>query len=292
MSRASTVLNLFDAKLGRALHDTLDILPADAGNEGPWSFLSAMVFPDLVSLRFPDLHEQRVVGEPRNALRRAWQRYEVLGERVLVGDTPLQEDEIVQITERTAFVRNRRIAKFVAEAITSHDHPQRTLCTRLSVLRIMRLGGPLMLDLYPDDELRRVVTEEVARGHLDWERSGLEADASGPAVQSSVSAGISLPARDGESTFAETQPTKEADRASTERVVVRDMVPETPHADVANASSEPVDLGSPAPIELEVASKYLRPPGEDMTRAWHPDPWGLARLRWWDGDQWTADTAM
>ena len=21
---------------------------------------------------------------------------------------------------------------------------------------------------------------------------------------------------------------------------------------------------------------------------WHPDPWGQASLRWWDGEQWTA----
>jgi hypothetical protein len=34
-------------------------------------------------------------------------------------------------------------------------------------------------------------------------------------------------------------------------------------------------------------------PGDDAASgppaAWYPDPWGRARLRWWDGDAWTGD---
>ncbi|MGH3281944.1 MAG: DUF2510 domain-containing protein [Trebonia sp.] len=29
----------------------------------------------------------------------------------------------------------------------------------------------------------------------------------------------------------------------------------------------------------------ISPPG------WHPDPYGQARLRWWDGTQWTGHTS-
>jgi hypothetical protein len=29
-------------------------------------------------------------------------------------------------------------------------------------------------------------------------------------------------------------------------------------------------------------------PGAASPAAWHPDPWGQARLRWWDGGAWTG----
>jgi hypothetical protein len=33
------------------------------------------------------------------------------------------------------------------------------------------------------------------------------------------------------------------------------------------------------------------PPAAATPEGWHPDPWGQARLRWWDGRQWTGHTA-
>jgi hypothetical protein len=41
---------------------------------------------------------------------------------------------------------------------------------------------------------------------------------------------------------------------------------------------EQAELGAGEPKSAEIA-------------AWHPDPWRVARLRWWDGTEWTGHTA-
>ena len=46
-------------------------------------------------------------------------------------------------------------------------------------------------------------------------------------------------------------------------------------AAVVAAQQRPAPVGRPGP---------LPPPG------WHPDPWRLASMRWWDGSQWTGYT--
>ena len=62
----------FDLDLGRVLHEHLAIVPADAAHGGTWSFLTLIVLPDIAVLRFPDLHVDRLIGTPRNVLRRTW----------------------------------------------------------------------------------------------------------------------------------------------------------------------------------------------------------------------------
>lgn len=46
----------FDLVLGRALHEHLRIVPADAAHDETWSFLTLVVFPDVAVSRFPDMH--------------------------------------------------------------------------------------------------------------------------------------------------------------------------------------------------------------------------------------------
>ncbi|GAA1815141.1 hypothetical protein GCM10009812_04820 [Nocardioides marinus] len=120
----------FDADLGRALHLALRIVPADAAHEGTWSFLTLVVFPDIAALRFPDLHEDRFIGSPRNALRRTWQRFDVLGDLSADSARSLGEDELVGLFERSALVRNRPLAVALARRVLSYDGPNRSQWAR------------------------------------------------------------------------------------------------------------------------------------------------------------------
>ena len=64
----------FDRPCGTALLALMDIVPADAAEEGVWSFLTLVVVPEIGPWRFPALAEERLIGRPRNVLRRTWWR--------------------------------------------------------------------------------------------------------------------------------------------------------------------------------------------------------------------------
>ena len=157
----------FDWALGRSLHQRLAILTSDAAHRGPWNFLSALVFPDLVWARFPDPSEDRALGGPRNALRRVWRRYDLLGHLDGAGAEALNEDELVQLTERTALARNRRLASALARQVIRYEGPRRMEYTRGLAKRATFVTGPLLLDVLSDGDLDDLV-EAVASGSR-WE---------------------------------------------------------------------------------------------------------------------------
>jgi hypothetical protein len=45
------------------------------------------------------------------------------------------------------------------------------------------------------------------------------------------------------------------------------------------------------PLQLD-QPQYTQPVYAQARAGWHPDPRGEARLRWWDGSQWTDHTAQ
>ena len=57
------------------------------------------------------------------------------------------------------------------------------------------------------------------------------------------------------------------------------VVATTPESVAAAATSEPAQVTTPS------ESSPLPAPG------WYHDPYGSAQARWWDGQQWTANTA-
>lgn len=145
----------FDRQLGRALHQELKILPADAAHEGPWSFLTLVVFPDLAYHRFPDLHPDRMLGTPRNTLRKPWIRQEILGDLLHRGDPPLGEDELVGIFERTSMVRNRRLTRALVKEVLAYDGASaRSEFARDLYKRVRYSTGPLLLDVLDDTALQ------------------------------------------------------------------------------------------------------------------------------------------
>jgi hypothetical protein len=154
--------SVFDAALGRSLHDVLDIVPADAAHEGTWSFLTLVVFPDIAAARFPDFHVNRFVGTPRNALRRSWQRQEILGGgEPQEGGRPLGEDELVGLFERSALVRNRRLAKALAQEVQVYGGPKRSQWARDLYKLATLQSGVRLLDALDDVEIARFVASLV-----------------------------------------------------------------------------------------------------------------------------------
>lgn len=293
----SSKINLFDAAVGRALHESLAIVPADAAHEGPWSFLTLIALPDIAYARFSDMPDTRLIGAaPRNVLRRAWQRVDVLGEWLWYGEQPLYEDEIVQITERLALARNHRLAHCMAKAIVDHSHTARTECSRHVAKELVRQTGPLLLDFYDDDALEAFVQERLELGHGRWEKQRTERrsgagvvpgnDATTP-LSSDVKEASAL-AADGNDEDAVSSP--DVIDVSNEPEPIEEIEGRIDAA--APSAHEASQTKLAAEVSDQVEEKYLRPLGEDLRPAWHTDPWGLARLRWWDGTQWTVHVAQ
>lgn len=64
----------FDRPCGTAIFDSMEIVTADAADEGVWTFLTLVLVPEIGPWRFPDQDENRMLGKPRNVLRRLWWR--------------------------------------------------------------------------------------------------------------------------------------------------------------------------------------------------------------------------
>lgn len=110
----------FDRVCGTILRRDMGIVPADAAEEGVWSFLTLVLVPELAPWRFPTRHADRLVGKPRNALRRLWWRAHVLGPDltwVPPACAPLNEDEFVQIMERPTIAKNARLAQQLKQVL-------------------------------------------------------------------------------------------------------------------------------------------------------------------------------
>jgi hypothetical protein len=151
-------VSAFDLTLGHALHEHLGIIPADAAHDETWSFLTLVVFPDVAIIRFPDMHVDRLIGAPRNVLRRTWFRQEVLGNLLNSTDRPLGEDELVGLFERSALARNRALIRRLAVAVLAYDGPQaRSEWARDLYKRVTFSTGPRLLDALSDVELDALI---------------------------------------------------------------------------------------------------------------------------------------
>lgn len=150
----------FDNDLGVTLHRELNIIPSDAAHEDTWSFLTLVLFPDLAVMRFPTLHRDRFLGTQRNALRRTWQRQDVLGPMLQRNDDrALGEDELVGLFERSAMVRNRLLARSAAEAVCAYEGPNRSQWARKLYKAISYQTGARLLDALNERAIRELVEE-------------------------------------------------------------------------------------------------------------------------------------
>src|SRR5690606_7072876 len=113
----------FDLAVGRALHDSLQIIPGDAAHDETWNFLALVVMPDVTVLRFPDMHPDRMFGTLRNPLRSSWVRWDTLGDLTDMYPRPLGVDEMVGLFERSEMARNRPLVRALAKAVMQYDGP-------------------------------------------------------------------------------------------------------------------------------------------------------------------------
>lgn len=155
----------FDLAIGRTLHDSLAIIPGDAAHDETWNFLSLVVMPDLVVLRFPDMHPDRMFGTLRNPLRSAWIRRDTLGDMTDRYDRPLGVDEMVGRFERSEMARNRPLIRALAKAVMEYDgRGSRSDWARDVFKEIRYATGPRALDGMTEEELKILIFAKVGSG--------------------------------------------------------------------------------------------------------------------------------
>ena len=145
----------------------MQIVPADAADEGVWSFLSLVLLPDIALWRYPNPggkgDYERIIGRPRNVFRRLWWRAFALGPAI---SAKLLEDEAVAIMERPTLGGNPRIAAALAEshlrAVKANPSVSRTELMRQVTKRLRRLSVIVTLAALKDDALKAVMAEVIA----------------------------------------------------------------------------------------------------------------------------------
>jgi hypothetical protein len=148
-----TEVAAYDLALGSALHESLEIVPADAAHDETWNFLTLIVCPDVAVRRFPDMHNERMTGTPRNALRRTWFREEAIGDLQRMTDHPLGEDELVGLFERSALARNRMLVRRLAITVLEYEGRGRSDWARELYKHVTFATGPRLLDALSEDQL-------------------------------------------------------------------------------------------------------------------------------------------
>ncbi|MGH7553509.1 MAG: DUF6339 family protein [Longimicrobiales bacterium] len=131
-----------------------------------WTFLACQVLPDVAAWRFPDRHEERLLGTPRNTFRRLWWRAYILdgsrstSDSTLVVDE-LGEDEVVQVMERPSLAGNPRLARHMClvflELAARTPQVSRMELMRDTAKRLIRLTPFIALDALDDDVLAGIL---------------------------------------------------------------------------------------------------------------------------------------
>ena len=154
----------FDRPCGSELYRAMGIVPADAAAEQVWTFLTLVVVPEIGPWRFPDRPDERLLGRPRNVLRRLWWRAWALGadlEYAPDGCRPLGEDEAVQILERPSLGGNQRVAGALRNALWRAEAKglpiARSEFMRQMTLRVRAAKSHILLDALGDAQLEELI---------------------------------------------------------------------------------------------------------------------------------------
>ena len=157
----------FDRLYTELLYRGMGIVPADAGHEGVWSFISLVLVPELSVWRYPNRNEERLRGLPRNTFRRLWWRAHTLGHTSDSATFRLSEDQLVQIEERPTIGGDPRVSRALAASFES----ARTRFPGISHEELMREAAKYFIRLMPsisvyclsDQQLHDLTTEVMDR---------------------------------------------------------------------------------------------------------------------------------
>lgn len=161
------------ARLGQAIADCINPSPSDAAHDGVWAYLSLWMFPDLVLQRWGSSPEalsvDRWIGSPlgrdRNYLKTSWRRWQLLGDILWEGSTPLGEDEFGGLLERTSMARNKDLLRAAARQVLMYSGSfGRMEFTRLYMKELTYLSGPLHLDTLTNEELQALAASSGPSG--------------------------------------------------------------------------------------------------------------------------------
>jgi hypothetical protein len=168
----------FDREVSVALLAEMDLLPADGGMEGVWSFLTLVLLPDVALWRWPNPRGlpdyERLIGKPRNVFRRLWWRAYCLGSEA---SQRVFEDEAVAIMERPTIGGDPRLAQVIASnhlrMVSTDSTIPRTELLRQVAKRVRRLSMVRTLGTLDDNELLHLVRQlaDDALGALRIERA-------------------------------------------------------------------------------------------------------------------------
>ncbi|MFI8694699.1 hypothetical protein [Dietzia maris] len=102
-------------------------------------------------------------GKPRNALRRTWQREEVIGDLLVGHEGILGEDIMVGMFERTRVARNRTLVRAMTRALISYEGPLgRSQLARNFSVAVTWATGPYILDILAEEEVDRLISDYLA----------------------------------------------------------------------------------------------------------------------------------
>jgi hypothetical protein len=157
---------LFDREVSVALLAEMDLLPADAGTEGVWSFLTLVLLPDVAFWRWPNPRGlsdyERLIGKPRNVFRRLWWRAYCLGSEA---SQHVFEDEAVAIMERPTIGGDPRLAQAIAtnhlRMVAADSTIPRTELLRQVAKRVRRLSMVRTFAALEDDELVDLIQQSA-----------------------------------------------------------------------------------------------------------------------------------
>lgn len=170
---STTEQALYAKELGRAIEDVIAPSRSDVAHDGTWSYLSLMLYPDLIARRWglgPDgkLSIDRWIGaqlgRDRNYVKLGWRNWTTLGELMDEARPPLGEDEFLNLLERSSLARNTSLIRLATKKIIELDLGHgiaRSTFTRELMKRISFQTGPLLLDALDERELADVVSEQA-----------------------------------------------------------------------------------------------------------------------------------
>lgn len=152
----------FDQEMASLLSTNLELIPAEAANDGIWNFLTLVLLPDLAKWRYPNpagaVDYNRWLGGQRNVFRKLWWREVTLGQEL---NSQIGEDEAVGIMERPLLGGQALVARAMVRALLTvekefTDQPRSELM-RAGAVNLRRYAPFISFEFYTEEQIDEFV---------------------------------------------------------------------------------------------------------------------------------------